>query len=335
MDIFRLAKPEDINDILAVTKYAGSGLTNVPKTKARLKAQLEESHAYMQGDSAANRILFVVEREGVIAGISGIIPKLGVERPFYNFKRSRHSRRSKALDAEITYETLQLTTDFDGYSEVATLFMSPKARGGGLGKLLSYGRFAYIAQHPDAFSDRIMAEIRGWFDEADRSPFWEHLASKFISTEFNIADKLSVKDGQFIVDLLPHIPILMNLLPEDVSGCVGRPHDLSAPALAMLERIGFHKTDLVDVFDGGPAIECRRDQTVIARSHIAVNLDMKARLKHLSQALIFSGHSYDFKATLGNVDFGKAALSEDDRSSAVAIRSGDGLSAAKMRDGLN
>ena len=64
-------------------------------------------------------------------------------------------------------------TDFDGYSELASLFLAPDARGGGLGRLLSFGRLAFMSQHADRFAPRYMADIRGWTDTAGVSPFWD------------------------------------------------------------------------------------------------------------------------------------------------------------------
>ena len=48
-----------------------------------------------------------------------------------------------------------------GPSELSTLFLHPDHRSGGLGRLLSYGRFIYIAVHLDAFEPTIVARIRG------------------------------------------------------------------------------------------------------------------------------------------------------------------------------
>ena len=36
-----------------------------------------------------------------------------------------------------------------------------------------------------------MAEMRGWQDENGRSPFWDHLGSKFFGLRFESADHLS------------------------------------------------------------------------------------------------------------------------------------------------
>jgi len=136
-----------------------------------------------------------------------------VDRPFYSFKRSRHARKASQQDLSVRYDTLQLTTDFDDYTELATIFLAPEARGSGVGRLLSLGRLAFIHAHRMRFADRLMADVRGWVDEEGKSPFWEHLTSKFIQTGFDEADRLSSEDGTFIVELCPALPIMLNLLP--------------------------------------------------------------------------------------------------------------------------
>ncbi len=296
-DIFRVACLDDIDAILGFTASGVQGLTNVPRTRDRVQEQLQETIDTLAGKEGANRIIFVVERDGKVLGISGIIVRVGIEAPFYNFKRTHHSGRSANPVLAIDYDTLQMTTHFNGYTEVASLFMGPDGRGTGLARLLSMGRFGYIRNNREDFADGLMAEILGWTDEKGTSPFWRHLASRFIDMDFDNADKLSTIDKRFIVDLLPAIPIMLNLLPDIVSDCTGRPHESSARAMRMLESIGFEKTDMCDVFDGGPAVKCQTDKTWIARStRVAHSFDAPSDAE---TCLHFTGKGADFRATLG------------------------------------
>lgn len=297
IDIFRVARLDDVDAILGFTSSGVPGLTNVPRTRDRVEEQLQETLDTLAGKPKANRIIFVVERDGQVIGISGIIVRVGIDAPFYNFKRNHHSGRSANPVLAIDYDTLQLTTDFNGYTEVASLFMGPAGRGTGLARLLSMGRFGYIRNNRDQFADGLMAEILGWTDEDGSMPFWTHLASRFIHMPFDNADKLSTIDKRFIVDLLPGIPIMLNLLPDIVTECTGRPHDSSARAMRMLQSIGFQVTDMCDVFDGGPAVKCPTDSTWIARStRLAETLDAP---QDAEICMHFSGQGADFRAALG------------------------------------
>lgn len=306
MDVFRLATPEDADAITQFTCKADSGLTTVPRSRERVDEYIQATHDFLSGDMDANRLLFVVERDGQVMGISGIIPKLGLERPFYSFKLSRHARRSSQMNLRVEYETLQLTTDFDGYTELASIFLAPEARGRGVARLMSLGRLCFIEAHRDLFAYRLMADIRGWVDERGVSPFWEHLTSKFIQTEFDVADRLSASDGRFIMELLPTLPILTNLLPDAARICAGRPHDVSRGAMNLLMGAGFEETELCDIFDGGPAIQCRAGATLVART----TCDLKEYGAGPDRLLAFSGTGRDFRATLATGSLSEATIDE-------------------------
>lgn len=295
--LFRPATADDISAITRITSKADSGLTTVPKSKKTVTEYVTESLDFLAGEEGANRLLFVAEEDSKILGISGVIPRLGVDRPFYSFKRSRHARKASQQDLSVRYDTLQLTTDFDDYTELASIFLAPDARGTGVGRLLSLGRLGFIHANRDRFEDRLMADIRGWVDKKGDSPFWKHLTSKFIQTEFDIADRLSSGDAAFIVELLPALPILLNLLPESVMEAAGKPHDLSAGAMGMLMSAGFEDTDLCDIFDGGPAIRCRTDRTLITQSVFEATGGgvTEADLKYLH----FTGSGESFRAAIG------------------------------------
>lgn len=306
MDVFRLAHPRDAEAITRFTSAAQAGLTTVPRTRDRVDAYIDATQRFLAGDATANRLLFVVERDGAVMGISGIIPKLGIERPFYSFKRSRHARHSSQLGLRTDYETLQLTTDFDGWTELASIFLAPEARGKGVARLLSLGRLCFVEAHRERFDDRLMADIRGWVDADGVSPFWQHVTSKFIHTDFEIADRLSANDGRFIMELLPSLPILMNLLPDAARICAGRPHEISRGAMNLLMGAGFEQTELCDIFDGGPAISCRADATLIART-------VRDRVGYgdgPQRLMAFSGTDADFRATLTTGDMARGFVSD-------------------------
>lgn len=55
---------------------------------------------------------------------------------------------------------------------------------------------------------------------------------------------------------MPKYPIYIDLLPEEAVAVIGRVHEQTTPALAMLESQGFVRTDQIDIFDGGPVVKC-------------------------------------------------------------------------------
>lgn len=297
MALFRPARQEDLSAIATVTAQAEPGMTNLPRTKTAISDRIEQTAQFIDRSATSNCILFVVERQGRVDGISVIIPALGRKRPFYSFRKNPFDRRSATLNHSLSVDTLTLTTYFNGYVELATLFIAPWARGEGLGRLLSYGRLSFIHAHRDRFGHNLMADIRGWTDSRGNSPFWRHLASKFIPLSFGDADKRSVYDGSFISELLPELPILLNLLPDTVSDCIGMPHNQARAAYHMLTEAGFEWNGLCDVFDGGPSLECRTDATLLAQTNFEVEV-VDSNMAGDS-VIIWTGHGAEFFATTG------------------------------------
>ena len=57
-------------------------------------------------------------------------------------------------------ETLYLSNDLTGSTELCSLFLHPDYREGYNGKWLSKCRFLFIAQYPQLFTTKIIAEMR-------------------------------------------------------------------------------------------------------------------------------------------------------------------------------
>jgi arginine N-succinyltransferase len=305
--IFRTANASDAEAIYGLTQKADAGMTTIPRSLAEVRDAIAQTERFLAGDSEAHKVLFVAYQSHSLLGISALIPKLGWDRPFYSFKKAQFSRQSANPPLRVVYTTLQLSSDFDGCTELATLFLAPEARGTGAGRLLSLGRLAFIQNHRDRFADRLMADIRGWSEPGKEPPFWTHLASKFIDLDFDTADRLSAQNGIFIDQLLPTVPLFVNLLPNEAANAVSKPNDQSAPAMSLLRSVGFEVTDLCDVFDAGPSMACPTNQTLIARTTVLLSPVEEANATdHL---LIFGGIGRDFTASLGFGNYTKAQIS--------------------------
>jgi arginine N-succinyltransferase len=114
-----------------------------------------------------------------------------------------------------------------------------------------------MAEHPERFSETIFAEMRGVSDDEGNSPFWQWLQEHFFSIDFTLADYLTgIGKKGFIADLMPKLPIYINLLSQEAQDVIGQVHDKTRPALKLLEREGFTNRGYVDIFDAGPTVEC-------------------------------------------------------------------------------
>jgi arginine N-succinyltransferase len=164
---------------------------------------------------------------------------------------------------EIT--TLHLVRDHDGPCEIGSMFVHPDARGQGAGRALSLARFLFIAEHPKSFDATVIAEMRGVIDDGGTSAFWDAVGRHFYEIDFPKADYLSILNKRFIADLMPRHPIYVALLPPDAQAVIGQVHPDTKPALAILESEGFASTGMVDIFDGGPIVSCRRNDLRLVR----------------------------------------------------------------------
>ncbi len=274
--IVRLAKVNDANSIYNLSKFAKSGLSNLPKTLKETKELLTYSELSVNNKIHPNKkkFVFVLENheEGVI-GISGIKAKTGVERAFYSFSYYQNT----------PYPYLELEKQFLGPSEIGSLFLSPKFRNKKVGRLLSLSRFLFIHSFDEFFTRTIIAELRGYLFKNNVSPIWNAIGKKFIRTSFHNADINASKDIDFIEKKFPKKPIYLNLLPKNSIKYFQQVHPFTEPAKNLLLKEGFKVMNQVDIFDGGPTLECsvKNIRTIKQARRIKVsNLEKKVKNKN-------------------------------------------------------
>ncbi|WP_281300308.1 MULTISPECIES: arginine N-succinyltransferase [unclassified Iodidimonas] len=284
MLLLRPARPLDCDDLYELALSTGGGLTTLPPDREILASKIEQSvksFACVSGLDGDDYYLFVLEDvdRGKVVGTSGIFASVGHSKPFYSYRILHLTQLSHNPDMKVDTKLLQLVNDYAGTTELGTLFLHPDYRKGVTGALLSKARYLMIGAFPERFSQKIMAEIRGWTDENGRSPFWEAIGRHFFGMDFHDADRINgMGNSQFIADLMPKFPIYTNLLPQEAQDVIGKPHDDARGAVRLLTEEGFRAAGAVDIFDGGPCYE------VPARD---IRTLRKARRVHLAG---ISGH---------------------------------------------
>lgn len=261
MEVVRAVRIDDVDALYDLTRQADHGLTSLQIDRIRLHERVERSvFAFTRRSERPAGEPYVLVMEDLasaqLIGMSGVLAKTGGYEPVYAYRRIKTVRVCPQLGVESIRESLHLQRIHDGPSEIGSLFLLPQFRGSGRGRLLSLSRFALLAQRPHRFSDRVIAQMRGVSDSHGISPFWEALGRKFYCCDFPAADALSTISKTFIEQLNPEYPIYLNLLSEDACRTIGCVHPETEPALAMLKAEGFYETDQVDLFDGGPTLEC-------------------------------------------------------------------------------
>ena len=239
--IVRQINENDLNGLLNLAKKAGTGITTLQNDKVLLQKRLE--HTLYSFNKTVDKpkgesYLFVMEDDNEIVGICGIISKVGGFEPFYTY----------VTDTEVHEK-------HSGPTEIGTLYLLPKARKGN-GKLLSYSRFLFMAEYLDRFEKEVIAEMRGVVTTRGHSPFYEYCMKHFLKIDYMNADYLSMKNKQFIEDLMPNHPIYINLLPTYVKKVLGKVHKNTEPAMGMLKKQNFKFNGEIDIFEAGPTYSC-------------------------------------------------------------------------------
>ena len=266
MMIIRPIAARDFKALWQIAKETGAGFTSLQPDKKAVASKLQWTQASFEQATIKNSepsgeflYLFVMEdvSSGEVVGTAGIESSIGLSAPWYNYKVNKQVHASRTLDVYTVVETLMLCNDHTGFSELCTLFLKPEARHSGNGALLSKSRFMFMAMFPELFSHTVIAEMRGYCDENDVSPFWEALGRHFFAVDFMEADRHVSSDKAVIAELMPRHPIYANLLPEEAQNVIGTTHESTTPARRLLESEGFRYTGYVDIFDAGPLLESR------------------------------------------------------------------------------
>ncbi|ABG38696.1 arginine succinyltransferase [Paraglaciecola sp. T6c] len=251
----------DFAALKQIAVESGHGFTSLPDNDELLLSKIsraQKSFTEQVTSPGQQNYLFVLEdtQSKEIIGVTGIEAAVGLNAPFYHYHIASHVHYSERLGVKKVVETLNLCNDYTGASEVCTLFVREKFRRGFAGQLLSRVRYLFMANHPERFSDLVIAEMRGVSDENGHSPFWAWLEPNFFGIDFPTADYLvGMGDKSFIAELMPKHPIYVALLSKDAQNVIGQVHEKTAPALRLLQKEGFFHRGYVDLFDAGPTVE--------------------------------------------------------------------------------
>ncbi|MBP0047146.1 arginine N-succinyltransferase [Marinobacterium sp. AK62] len=255
-----------------ISREAGPGFTSLPDNPELLNTKLRQSIDAFERthEPAPVTYLFVLEdtETGEVMGTSGVTAAVGLDAPWYHYHIGTIVHASHELGIYNEFRTLYLCNDYTGSSELCSLFLRPDSRGSGGGGLLSRARFLFMAQHPERFADRVIAEMRGFTDHDDSNPFWEGLGQHFFSMHYRKADFLTGSGNKVVIaELMPRHPIYIHLLPEAAQAVIGEVHPNTRPACQLLKSQGFRYENYVDIFDAGPTLAARPEEIhAIARS---------------------------------------------------------------------
>ncbi len=312
LTIVRAVQLADLDQLWELLGSATYGLTTLQINKDQLSERVEHSHfAFTRKTEkpTGEPYVFVMEEPstGQLVGLSCIFSKTGGYEPFFSYARVTESNHCELLNKVQEVESLHLQKIHDGPTEIGSLFLLLDYRGQGRGRLLSLARFTFMSAYPKRFADHVIAEMRGVMSDDGSCPFWEAIGRHFFDMDFPQADNLSTLNKRFIEDLMPRYPIYTSLLPASARTSLGDVHPLTRPALAMLQAEGFEKTNMIDIFDGGPVVRCSRLAIdAVRRTQVRSILRIETEANGPSQ--IIASLKNGFRACIANVQYDAQGL---------------------------
>ncbi|QDF66084.1 arginine N-succinyltransferase [Shewanella sp. SNU WT4] len=262
MLVIRPIRASDFTALKQIAIDSGHGFTSLPVNDELLSSKIARSEASFLKDVVTPRdegYLFVLEDtvSQQVVGTCGLEAAVGMDDAFYHYRLGTEVYHSEQIDVRNEVETLTLCHDYTGAAELCTLFLKDDYRKGNNGRTLSRSRFLFLAQFPKRFGERVIAEMRGVSNEQGESPFYGWLQKHFIGIDFVYADYLSgIGQKGFMAEMMPRNPIYVALLPQEAQDVIGEVHANTRPAVRLLHAEGFRHRGYVDIFDGGPTVEC-------------------------------------------------------------------------------
>jgi len=270
MFLIREAFPEDLDQIHEVARYLDT--VNLPNDRAVLERIIDKSRRSFAGqiDTFERGYLFVLldgEARRII-GTCMIHAQHGTRKaPHVFFEVFEEERYSETLDRYFVHQCLRLGYNYSGPTEIGGLILVPEYRGRpeGLGKLLSYVRFLYIAMYRARFRDEVLSELLPPLEADGASLLWESLGRHFTGLTYQEADRLSHENKEFIRTLFPQGLIYTCLLPRNVQAVIGQVGPQTRGVEKMLTKIGFEYARHLDPFDGGPHYHAATDEITLVK----------------------------------------------------------------------
>ncbi len=102
---------------------------------------------------------------------------------------------------------------------------------------------------------------------------------------------------------MPKHPIYTHFLSDEAQAVIGEVHPQTAPARAVLEKEGFRYCNYVDIFDGGPTLECDIDRVrAIRKSRLVEVAEGQPAPGEWPTCMVANEQYEQFRAMLINVD---------------------------------
>lgn len=263
-----VVRPIETADIPALEELAAAvtpGVHTLPKTRLGIERAVERSIASFAArvDIPSEESYFFVLQsmhDQFIIGTAAIAATAGSIGTFFAFRNDVIQQVSRDLNISHNVHALTLCSDLTGYSQLSSFYVRDRKKFGLQSALLSRSRLLFAASAQHRFGEKFFASLSGMMDTKARSPFWEALGRKFFQMDFLEAERLieGARNRTLIVELMPHYPVYVPLLPGEAQAAMGQVHAEAELPFQILSYEGFEPDEYIDIFDGGPILQASK-----------------------------------------------------------------------------
>ncbi|TFW33787.1 arginine N-succinyltransferase [Massilia horti] len=257
-----LADLDALEDMAAVTM---PGVHTLPRTRDKIAMSIKRSIASFSAHvdiPSEESYVFVLEEfaSGRIAGTAAIHASAGCNGTYFAFRNDVIQQVSRDLNISHSVHALTLCSELTAYSQLSGFYIRHRDTAGPEAALLSRSRLLYAVLAPHRFGDRFFVPLAGVTDPEGQSPFWNAVGRKFFKMDFLDAERVigGARNRTLIVELMPHYPVYVPLLPGDAQAAMGQIHPSRQLAFSLLTEEGFEADEYIDIFDGGPILQAHR-----------------------------------------------------------------------------
>jgi arginine N-succinyltransferase len=302
-----VVRPVELGDIAALESLAAvtmPGVHTLPKTREKIAQAVERSIASFSAQvdiPSEESYLFVLESLATrrICGTAAIFASAGSNGTYFSFRNDVIQQVSRDLNISHSVHALTLCSELTAYSQLSSFYVNEEAQHGPEAALLSRSRLLFAVRAPQRFGDRFFVPLAGVTDDKGGSPFWDALGRKFFKMDFLDAERVigGARNRTLIVELMPHYPVYVPLLPGDAQAAMGQIHPSGELAFNLLTSEGFEADEYIDIFDGGPILQAHKHslRTFTSSMQLRVENAVPARGGDVTYA-VAAGAGQNFRA---------------------------------------
>lgn len=305
MHVIRPVQDTDLAQLTELGELSGMAAGRahrMPVGRASLEQAVAASldaFAAAVSEPGAQTYLFVLARldDGTIDGCASLQAQAGAGSACFAFRR--HVLRQISADLEMAHEMRALTmcSELSSYSHLVGRYLRP-GMDAQAAAMLARAPLLYAAAAPQRFASNFIASFPGLPD----SPFWHAVGRNFFERSLEDVETLfgGARCHPAVVEMMPHFPIYLDLMPIAAQAAVGQADAASRPFLRALMAEGFQGGGYAGLFDGGAVLHAASaDLSCFARktdTRLALARDGDDDVAH---QMITAPHEAGFRVVLG------------------------------------